>query len=397
MRIGLFGQFGSGNSGNDGSLEAMLAFLRRTVPDAQLLCICPRPDVVRQQFGLEAVSISGSQPKNAFLRRVDTALRQMPRRIGDFFTALGIARKLDLIIVPGTGILDDFCESPFGWPYVIFRWCLAAWFGGAKLAFVSIGAGPIRHPLSRFFMKSAARLASYRSYRDQLSYRFMKSIGIDVVPDRVYCDLAFGLPVLAESRVRDARPLAVGVGVMAYSGWQKEGHDGEAIYQAYLRKMSDFVVWLLAQGLDVRLLTGGDVDRRAVGDLMKIVNDAEGRIVAEEMSSLEDVMRQIVQTDFVVATRYHNVICALSTGRPTISLGYAEKNDELLMRTGLAEFCHHVETFDTDVLKKQFSSMLKRREELEGEVRRGVDVFRAQLAEQEDLLRSKLLSPRDNR
>ncbi|PRD41624.1 dTDP-4-dehydrorhamnose 3,5-epimerase [Phyllobacterium phragmitis] len=403
MRIGLFGQFGSGNSGNDGSLEAMLAFLRRTVPDAELLCICPRPDVVRRQYRLEAVAISGDQPQNRLLRLADTTFKQMPRRIGDFFAAIRIARKLDLIIIPGTGILDDFCESPLGWPYVIFRWCLAARLGGAKLAFVSIGAGPIRHPLSRIFMKSAARMACYRSYRDQPSYSFMKGIGLDVARDRVYGDLAFGLPVPEESRLSTASVMTVGVGVMAYSGWKKEGSDGEAIYRAYLQKMSDFVAWLLAQGMAVRLLTGGVVDRQAIGDLLAIVNSgpengASCKIVAEEMSSLHDLMRQIVQTDLVVATRYHNVICALSTGRPAISLGYAEKNDELLIRTGLAEFCHHVETFDTEALEMQFSSMLERYQELKHKVRYGVETFRAQLMEQEDLLRDKLMGlPVNNR
>ncbi|RCS22664.1 dTDP-4-dehydrorhamnose 3,5-epimerase [Phyllobacterium salinisoli] len=396
MRIGLFGQFGSGNTGNDGSLEAMLAFLRRTVPDAQLLCICPRPDVVRRQYGLDAVAISGDQPQSRFLRLADSAFKQMPRRIGDFFAAIRVARKLDLIIVPGTGILDDFCESPLGWPSVIFRWCLAARLGGAKLAFVSIGAGPIRHPLSRIFMKSSARMACYRSYRDPSSRNFMKSLGLDVARDRVYSDLAFGLSVPDESRLSTASVVTVGVGVMAYSGWKKAGSDGEAIYRAYLMKMSDFVVWLLAQGMAVRLLTGGGVDRQAVGDLLAIVNSgqedgASRRIVAEEMSSLHDLMRQILQTDLVVATRYHNVICALSTGRPAISLGYAEKSDELLIRTGLAEFCHHVETFDTEALKTQFSSMLERYQELERSVRRGVETFRTQLMEQEDLLREKLL------
>lgn len=395
MRIGLFGQFGSGNSGNDGSLEAMILFLRRAVPDAGLLCICPRPEVIRQEYQVDATAITGNRPKRLLLRWIDAVLMQMPRRISNFIAAVRLARKLDMIIIPGTGILDDFCETPFGWPYLILRWCLAARLGGAKLAFVSIGAGPIRHPLSRFFMKTAASMAHYRSYRDRPSYLFMKGIGLDVTHDPVYCDLAFALPVPEGDRPGATDSVAVGVGIMAYRGWEKNGKDEEAIYRTYLEKMSDFVSWLLAQGLEIRLLTGGVEDRKAVGDLLEMVdgtgkNHTGSTIVAEEMSSLHDLMRQIVQTDIVVTTRYHNVVCALMTGRPTISLGYAEKNDELLMQTGLAEFRHHVETFDVEVLKSQFSSMLERRSILEREVRRGVEIFRAQLAEQEGLLRERM-------
>ena len=52
--------------------------------------------------------------------------------------------------------------------------------------------------------------------------------------------------------------------------------------------------------------------------------------------TLHDVMQQMADTDIVVATRYHNVVCALRMSKPTISIGYAEKNDALLRRSGWA-------------------------------------------------------------
>ena len=41
-------------------------------------------------------------------------------------------------------------------------------------------------------------------------------------------------------------------------------------------------------------------------------------------------MRAMAPVGTVVATRYHNVICALKLGKPTISIGYAAKNDALM-------------------------------------------------------------------
>ena len=38
-------------------------------------------------------------------------------------------------------------------------------------------------------------------------------------------------------------------------------------------------------------------------------------------------MAQMAAVDTVVATRYHNVICALKLCKPTLSVGYAAKND----------------------------------------------------------------------
>ena len=75
-------------------------------------------------------------------------------------------------------------------------------------------------------------------------------------------------------------------------------------------------------------------------------------------ASLRDVMEQIAETDLVVATRFHNVVCALKLARPTVSLGYARKNDVLLAEMGLGAFCQHVEAIDLDLLKTQFGSSL---------------------------------------
>jgi len=126
MRIGLFGQFGSGNTGNDGSLEAMLQLLKRNCPGAQLVCICSRPDIVAQKFDLTARPVSQPYPSNWLLRAVNKAMLHVPRRAVGFCCALLLASQLDLIVVPGTGILDDFNENPFGWPFAVLRWSLAA-------------------------------------------------------------------------------------------------------------------------------------------------------------------------------------------------------------------------------------------------------------------------------
>ncbi|MDP1368913.1 hypothetical protein Q6248_28485, partial [Klebsiella pneumoniae] len=71
----------------------------------------------------------------------------------------------------------------------------------------------------------------------------------------------------------------------------------------------------------------------------------EERVTVEHGATLHDLMREIGKTDIVVVTRYHNVVCALKLARPTISLGYAQKNDELLAQYD-QRACQHIETFD---------------------------------------------------
>ena len=93
-------------------------------------------------------------------------------------------------------------------------------------------------------------------------------------------------------------------------------------------------------------------------------------LVFESMSSLHDLMRQIAETDVVVATRYHNVVCALKLGKPTVSLGYAEKNDVLMAEMGLGRFCQHVERLDLDLLIEQFTQLVADRQRYESGIRK---------------------------
>lgn len=359
-RITLFGLFGCGNLGNDGSLDAMVSFLRNERPEAELSCVCRKTDAVRQSFGMEALPIRHTLPADGLTGRLNKLLLKIPGKLVDFVRAFNHIRKTDVMIFPGTGILDDFGERPGGMPYDIFKWCLAARLAGTRIAFVSIGAGPIRNRLSRFLMVSAARLAHYRSYRDVQSMKFMAGVGLDTGSDAVYPDLAFGLPVPPSASRAKSVSLRVGIGVMAYRGWYGYAEGGQSIFSVYIRKLADFVVGLLDSGHDIRLLTGDDEDTIAVATLQAAVAKIRPRsmLAHRAVHSLDDVMEQIVFTDVVVATRFHNVVCALKMRRPTISLGYARKNDVLMAEMGLGEFCQHVETFDVETLLGQFSRLV---------------------------------------
>jgi polysaccharide pyruvyl transferase WcaK-like protein len=102
-------------------------------------------------------------------------------------------------------------------------------------------------------------------------------------------------------------------------------------------------------------------------------------------------MQQIALTDIVVASRYHNIVCALAMTRPAISIGYARKNDALLNDTGLGAYCHHIETFNPEHLLGQIDQIFARRAELATIVERGVNIYRGRLREQEEVLRSLML------
>ncbi len=352
--IGLFGMFGTGNIGNDGSLESMVGLLRRVAPRERLLCICGNPAAVEAAFGLEAVPIY-HKPRRLSASRATALLQRAAGRATLWVHAVRHLRRLKVLIVPGMGVLDDFSVSPLalGWPHDLLSWFLLGRLMGVKVILASVGAGPIRHPASRWLMKAAARAAHSRSYRDTVSKAFMESIGFDTRDDPIYPDIAFRLPAPASTRapVGAGQPLTIGVGVMAYYGWRNDTARGAEIYAAYLAKITSYVVWLLDRGHRVRVLMGDQADRRAVDDLVQAVRSRRPARAGDAVRfaparTLHDVMAQIADTDLVVATRYHNVVCALRVGKPTISIGYAKKNDVLLAEMGLADYCQDIERLD---------------------------------------------------
>ncbi|MGH6762234.1 MAG: polysaccharide pyruvyl transferase family protein [Phyllobacterium sp.] len=393
QRIALFGLFGCGNLGNDGSLEAMIQFLRKERPDADIVSICDNPEHVAASQNVAVLPLSWSRHLRGGARKINRLFLKLPGSLIDLMITIRHLRDVDSMIIPGTGILDDFGERPYGMPLDIFRWLVVARLMGVRTALVSIGAGPIRHPVSRWLMSRAAGFADFRSYRDALSKNYMTGIGFDTSSDAIYPDIAFKLetPDIAQDTfTRNGRPV-IGVGVMSYYGWYGFAEGAQAIYDAYAAKLSQFVIHLLDNGHDVRLLTGEIGDMTAVRDILEKVKRSrpdylQSRIVAEPSHSLTELMQQMAETEIVVTTRFHNIVCALKMGKPTISLGYSRKNDVLMDEMGLGEFCQPIEQFDLNTLIGHFDTLSSHRREHELKIRRQVEVFRERLEEQDEIL-----------
>jgi polysaccharide pyruvyl transferase WcaK-like protein len=149
---------------------------------------------------------------------------------------------------------------------------------------------------------------------------------------------------------------------------------GEPIYQGYIEKLKDFVLWLLDQGYFIRLLTGNlGVDQRPVDDLLQFVKEEgqarwQDRIIAEAIANTDELLYQISKTDIVVASRFHNVLCALMLGRPVVSIGYHIKNESLMAEMGLQDYCQHIEHFTVKKLIQQFQLLISDMNQVSGRI-----------------------------
>lgn len=364
--IAVFGLFGSSNLGNEATLAAFLQSLRLHAPDARILTIAPRAFGIDQTNGALRLDMDPLpvqqifwRIKPAWLHRITvsaaTALSEPFRRR----RAARLLAGVRTLFVPGTGVVDDFGQGTIDMPLHLDRWTAAAAAAGIRVIFCSIGVSAVKNQLSRRLFLRSLRRSAYCSVRDRISCENARALGYSeasIVPD-----LAFGLQH-AESHSTDVTwpPRTIGVGVMGYSGWNLDRDRGERVYREYIAKILELIELLATRGYAVRLLIGDtSADARALRDVSQACaggrGPRSGLVIASPIGTYQALIDEIALCDAVVATRYHNVLFSLLAGRPTISIGYSDKNDALMQSMNQAAYCHAIESFDAGTVAAQIS------------------------------------------
>ncbi|MEH6374629.1 polysaccharide pyruvyl transferase family protein [Streptomyces sp. KLMMK] len=359
VRVGVFGLLGSGNLGNDGSLEAVLGYLRAEHPEAVVDALCGGPEVVATRYGIPATRLHWYRGEYRTASRAGAIAAKGLGKLVDAFRTAAWVRRHDVVIVPGMGVLEATLPlRPWGFPYSLFLLCATGRLFGTRVALVGAGAAAIGNRPTRALVRWSAKLAAYRSYRDALSRDAMREMGVNTARDEVYPDLAFALPTPPSSTT----PGPVCVGVMDFHGGDDDRARAEEIHRRYLEGTTRFVRALAEEGRTIRLLTGDEVDEPVVAAILDAVDSP--LVTAAEAASLTDLMKEMAAAGTVVATRYHNLICALKVGTPTLALSYAAKSDALMAQMGLGAYCHPAREVDADRLLERFRALEQRSAEL---------------------------------
>lgn len=367
-RVALLGPFGYGNLGDAVIVDAAIAALRRGRPDWELFGIVLDPDDVERRHGIPAVALSRTVEAHGdtwwarwsarrrasprrWVRQLERLLGRVPTEVGLLWRAHRALAGTDALVVCGSGQLQDRWGGGGAWsaPYALLRWSLLARLRGASVIVLGVGAGPVDSRLARRFFRWALALAVDRSFRDEWSREFVVSQIGGPAGDPVVPDLAFGLPTLVPCD-RAARPgrrgRMVGIGPIGYHRPGTWPETDPERYARYLETVVEVAVGVLASGDRVRFLRGeAHYDQFAVDDVIEQMeqrgvdtNGLEGTAPGE-IASVDDLLDAIRGCDVVVASRFHNVLLALASGRPVVALSYQEKIDSLMARFGQSEMC----------------------------------------------------------
>ena len=177
----------------------------------------------------------------------------------------------------------------------------------------------------------------------------------------------------------DGQRRIVGLGIKDYGSTKPEA------FREYLDTMAAFVSWLQGRGYAVRLLIGdiqydSSVIEEFVGVLKSRNIPADAPLlIAEPALTVEELLRQVSETEAVISARYHNLVMALIQNKPVIALSDHAKLDSVVTDFGLAQYLLPLRNLSSDVLIDKFKQLENDVERLKPHLKAKLEKYRQAL------------------
>jgi polysaccharide pyruvyl transferase WcaK-like protein len=444
--VGVLGHYGNANLGDEAIIHAVVSAVRRRWPGGALYAISNRPEDTARRHGVPAVSVHTGEleeppavrqagrddpvtpdvPTGVFAAPAEAprtprrarrgwaplraarsgagAIFRSPARIAREITScwriFHRLKRIDLLFIAGSNQMLDNFGGPWEFPYINLRWSILARLAGCRIAWVSVGAGPLDSPLSRRFVRASLRLADYVSVRDAGSLRLLREIGVprDI---RIFPDLAHGLEHEAAPPGRaegDARR-TVGINPMPmYDGryWPEWAPDK---YARFVSELAAFATALQREGYHPFFFGTHPRDERVAAEALAVMEKEHGIARAalppvKSSATIERLLAVMESADVIVPTRFHGALLALLVERPTLAICYYRKTRELMVEFGQGEeLTVTLEDFRAGDAMARIRLLESRAEELTGLMRQRRKEFRTALAEQYDLVFALVADP----
>jgi polysaccharide pyruvyl transferase WcaK-like protein len=436
-RFGLVSPWAGGNLGNSAILSAVMLNINKRNPAIEFVGITLNSMQARRRFGIEGFPLAATRYDYArwttmgaevqqrrfsvravvkawlkripSLRRFGRAVRTWRDEIVHIAGANSAVRRLDAIIVPGGGALDEFWGGPWGHPWNLFKWSVLSRVHRVPFLIVSVGKCSLERPASRLFVRTALKLATYRSYRDPESKQGVQAL-IDAAPDLVLPDLAFSYPTpfVPKRPVAEAASagLTVGLSPIAYGDprvWPIK--DGKR-YAAYVGQLVQVVKWLLAEGHRLFFFATDSPDLDTIEDVLNGIDrsamqtGAVWTLPGPIEQTIDQHLEAMRAADVTIASRLHGVILSHLVATPVLAISYDPKVVAQMIIARQTDYCLDIEAFGLNIFMQRFEALKIARRREEARLRSDASRFRQQLDSQYDrilnLCRSGNEAPTDS-
>ncbi len=233
----------------------------------------------------------------------------------------------DRVVLGGGGILKD---EGLRMPFELLLTAVVARLFGRPVALLSVGVGPFYTRYGRAAVKAVARLATYRSVRDQDSADELARLGlsdVEVGADPVFCLTG------AKDRVGTVGQASQACRVVvSLRPWFLRQPSQR--WEAFVHDMAEVLNALEPQDLELRFAAlYWPRDREAA----MAVHDHLRRlsVVPAAPSELGDLIAELRSARLTIAMRYHAVLLAASQRCPTVAIAYEPKVAALARQLGI--------------------------------------------------------------
>lgn len=390
LRVGVFGHYGRHNLGDESLTAAVIANIRRLVPGAKFVGFSLDPEDTKARHGIPAIGIRrhvthlpdttrplpngrtriGEVPGRRFFaackrffpfRRALRAVGRLPQMIfaivaevsffGSMWQALG---GVDILVIAGSNQFIDFVGGPWEFPYTLCKWTVLGALRGVKVAFLSVGAGPLDGWLSRYFVRRSLARAAFISVRDEGSARLLENIGCKRNV-HVSTDLAFSLPlpsgylerVCAERAERAGRaPGLIAVNAMPVFDPRYWPEADPVRYRTYVEALAGVCTDAARRGRQVALFGTHPADEWAIRDVIErlaAAGESSRAIEVVHPETIDELVALLASSEVTIGTRFHSLVLGLCVGTPTVAICYYRKSRELMMRAGVGEFAVEID------------------------------------------------------
>ena len=418
--VGIFGHYGNRNLGDESIIEASIQQVLARLPDAEICCFSLRPDDTARRHGRESYRIayssngygpilpeqaahSDSMPWKVYESELalgndpdDFSAGHSPTGLKDFIKGIPVlgfilkkliaivhllrafvdelgylansfkyVRKFDLVVVAGSNQFLDNFGGPWAFPYTLLKWSVLCRMTRTKIAFASIGTNPLEHTLSKRMIRTALRLASYVSYRDEASRKLIEG-DKDSYASGLYPDLAFGLESRPIAKGVSRSKLLIGLNPMPVYDYRYWCVDDASQYRIYVTKLARFAERLIVAGYPVIFFSTMWRDDYVIVDIVaEMAPELRDRIDKQKMvrrcEEVSELIALLEDIDIVVATRFHATLLPLLVNTPVLGISYYRKNIDLMNAFGQGNYHEVLEDCDIDRLWGKLEDLSRNR------------------------------------
>jgi len=283
---------------------------------------------------------------------------------------LSIYEKADLVISNGGTYLREHCGlGPRIYDFTIARWLKK------PLVLFTQSLGPFREKRFRKDIKEVFDYADLILLRDEKSKEHLAELGVNSGKVRIFPDIAFYCGQKRRKSVgkrNEHVPLRAAVSVRQWSYF--DNSSTEAGMEKYKGMVADIVTHLVRNyGVEVTFLS------TCQGIREYWANDAG---VAEEIRrGLDEEVREQVRVDgefhepgslrerlgefdFVVATRMHAAILAMTAGVAVFPIAYEFKTQELFEQMGLGKWMEDINSLEREACLAKLDDFMANRKKI---------------------------------